>query len=197
MSTMTGWFKTQRTFACTGWSAACALALLSGVSGCTPAGTQYEVQLSVALELSDGSPLLASGGLLHVDLHHAYQGEGSLEHPLGKIQSFTVDASGTIQVADASGEERYGAARGVSSGEPSALEGFTHVFDYPLNAGTGLFVYVWEDLDGDGALCSPTERGEWAGGTLAEGFPAHDVQLTVILDAPCTGAEGLFPPAGG
>lgn len=114
-----------------------------------------------------GTFVLADGvGDVEVQLHHAEQGEGVLAHPLGEIERFdtTLDA------------------------------GIEHTFLYPLDAGTGLVVHAWNDADGDGALCAPDgDTAEASGLVEVSDFPAHEVEVTIVLDAQCEGPEGLFP----
>jgi len=103
-------------------------------------------------------------GPITVVFHHAWQGEGVTGHPLGPIEEVTFDAL------------------------PA-----THTLSYPQHAGEGLVLYAWQDDDGDGVLCAPGVDDEASGVTEVEGFPAHQLDAFVTLDALCRGAEGLYP----
>lgn len=66
---------------------------------------------------------------------------------------------------------------------------------YPLDEGSGLSVYAWFDLDGDGLLCAPGAAPEPAGLVEVDGFPVHRVAVTVTPDTDCVGPEVWGFPA--
>ncbi|MBX2801117.1 MAG: hypothetical protein KTR31_25780 [Myxococcales bacterium] len=108
-------------------------------------------------------------GPVTVVFHHAEQqvDDGMLAHPLGPIEDVRVDAGNDV---------------------------LAHELHYPQHLGAGLVIYAWQDDDEDGALCAPGARDEAAGVTEVVDWPAHVVDATVVLDAVCRGAEGLWPP---
>lgn len=165
-----------------------AAGLLIVLPSCASGGTWYEVRLELKVTIPGSAPAFSSNGRIHVELHHATQGEGYLKHPLGLVDSFQMTADGTY-IPDEEASRTSAAGRSVQ-GEVS----IPYLFHYPLEQGKGLYVYVWADADGDGALCTPSVRTELAGGTEVKDFPAHVVPVTVVLNAACTGAEGLYPP---
>jgi hypothetical protein len=130
------------------------------------AGCASETTNLLVVELTGVVTLgVEQGGDVGIDLHHASQGEGELEHPLGPIESFDAVLG----------------------------EDFEHVFEYPTDDGEGLVVYAWLDRDGDGVLCTPGSDDEEAGLVEVADFPAYAVDVAIELTAPCEGPEGLFP----
>lgn len=111
------------------------------------------------------SPPGASGPV-SVSVYHAWALTGELRHPL----EFIAD----IPVTDGQ---------------------FAATVDYPLDMGTGLAVYAWQDLDGDGVLCTPTVRDDLAGLSVLETLPDGPVNLDVSLTAACRGPDFFYPPA--
>ena len=107
----------------------------------------------------------AATGVVHVVLHHAESGAGTTVHPLGPFDAFTVDAPGD----------------------------YAYTALVPTDDGWGLVVHAFVDVDGDGILCAPGGAIEPAGLARVDGFPAHDLEVDVVLDTPCAGAEALFP----
>ena len=101
---------------------------------------------------------------VHLSLYHAWTGVGDLRYPLEIIKSY---------------ELPFG--------------WFNLKFDYPVEAGEGLIVYAWVDSDGDGANCTPTVRGDLADLVEVEAFPAEQVSVSLLLDAPCAGPDWFFP----
>jgi hypothetical protein len=67
------------------------------------------------------------------------------------------------------------------------------VIQYPENDGTGLVLYVWQDSDGDGVLCTPTTRNELAGLVEIADSSAAPVTTRVELTRACAGPEFFFP----
>ena len=57
--------------------------------------------------------------------------------------------------------------------------------------GEGLALYVWEDVDGDEALCSPENRSERAGLILVDGTELQQ-EISLELQQECLGAERLY-----
>lgn len=109
----------------------------------------------------------SAGGSVHVELHHASVGSGELERPLGLIERWTLDE-----------DERSFAAEVLVD----------------RDAGEGLVVYAWLDLDGDGVLCSVDgDQTEPAGAIELSEFPAHAIDFTLALDQPCVGPELAWP----
>lgn len=119
------------------------------------------------LELS-GRILVPEGleGRLEMRLYHAWALEGELRHPLEFIEAF----------------------------QPPAAE-FSHRFDYPLDGGEGLVAYAWLDVDGDGVLCTPTDRRDLAGLVAVEELGGGRLQLDIPLTDACRGPEWFFPRA--
>lgn len=105
-------------------------------------------------------------GTIHVNLYHAWSLTGELRHPLQFITSFDLEG-----------------------GE------FDHRFDYPVSQGEGLAVYAWQDTNGDGIFCTPTDRSELSGLTVLEQFTPGGAPLDVrvALAEPCAGQDWFFP----
>lgn len=121
--------------------------------------------ISVDLSVAIG----ASGDLdpsatVHLSVYHAWTGTGDLRYPLEIV-------------------ERWETNLGSSN----------FSFDYPVERGEGLVVYSWVDADGDGANCTPTVRGDLADLVEVEAFPAEQVSVSLLLDAPCAGPDWFFP----
>lgn len=106
----------------------------------------------------------AAQGTIYVTLHHAFSGQGVTRHPLGPIETLELSGPGP----------------------------WSHTFEYPLATGEGLVVYMWQDVDGDGALCAPDAAREPSGLT-ALGPIEHEMRADVRLEAECLGAERLYP----
>jgi hypothetical protein len=104
-------------------------------------------------------------GPVEVRLYHAWSLSGKLRHPLQFIDAFEIDGSS-----------------------------FTHRFDYPVEVGEGLIVYAWMDTDGDGVLCTPTDREDIAGLTEVADADAERVDVVVELTANCRGPDWFYPP---
>jgi len=121
----------------------------------------YEVVLDGTVTVTGGAT-----GTVHLELHHAHQGEGPLKTPLGLIAEVTFDAPGAV--------------------EWTAL--------VPVDEGEGLVVYGWLDSDGDGLLCGLDASPEPAGVIALAGFPDHALTFALVLDAPCAGPSALYPP---
>lgn len=124
----------------------------------------YELALRGQVEVADGLP---TTGRLQIELHHAEGGAGMFAHPLGLFAEFAD--------AGAPGDELELAAR------------------VPIDEGSGLVVYAWLDVDGDGILCAPGVTDEPAGLAPIAGFPAHALEFSLVLAAPCVGPEALYP----
>lgn len=129
----------------------------------------YETELRASLVY----PLPAGeAATLRVEVHHA-EARGSHPHPLGLIESFSLEP------------------------EPGELapESFERSVLVPIEAGEGLVVYAWLDLDGDGELCGLDGAGvdEPAGLVELGEFPTHELDFELTLDASCVGPEGLYP----
>jgi len=106
-------------------------------------------------------------GTRHVVVHHAEEGTGRTAHPLGPIASTESD-----------------------------VDSFSIAFDYPADAGTGLVVYAWADLDGDGVHCAVGVDDEPAGLVELEPVgttPGFVYSVELDLTAPCAGPESLYP----
>jgi len=106
-----------------------------------------------------------SSGQVHVEVLHASSGKRVLSYPLRPITEFELDELGEL--------------------EESIL--------VPLEQGEGLVVYAWLDHDGDGALCAPGAAPEPAGLVELKDFPAHALEVELVLTEPCAGAEILYP----
>lgn len=111
-----------------------------------------------------GTVVSSEEGPVFMEFHHAQQGEGELAHPLGWIEGISLDAPGDFQ----------------------------HLLDYPDHLGTGLFVYAWQDLDGDGLLCSPGAAAEPSGAATVIDSPGLAVTVEIELNTSCLGPERLF-----
>lgn len=107
----------------------------------------------------------APAGPVTLALMHAWSGEGELARPLLPITDVALDGPGP----------------------------WSATLLYPVDDGEGLVVYGWMDGDGDGVLCSPTERTEVSGLVEVDGFPDFAFEVDLELTAPCAGPEALFP----
>lgn len=112
------------------------------------------------------------GGAIYGEALHAWAGEGALAHPLKPFAFFELPGEGP----------------------------FEFTIDYPVGEGEGLAIYGYQDINGDGLLCTPSYRDETAGITVDEGFnpiEGGDVPFTLTLDlnldTPCAGPEALYP----
>lgn len=103
---------------------------------------------------------------VHISLYHAWALEGELRHAVEYIASFEASVG------------------------PFSVEA-----EYPVDKGEGLLVYAWLDNDGDGVLCTPTDRDDLAGLVEVASFPAEQVDVQLELSAPCAGPEWFYPPA--
>ena len=130
----------------------------------------YEVVLDGTVTVTGG----ATTGTVHLELHHARQGNGPLETPLGLIAETTVDAPGAV--------------------EWTALVPVEWTALVPIDEGQGLVVYGWLDVDGDGLLCGLDASPEPAGVIEVAGFPAHALTFALVLDTSCAGPWTLYPP---
>ena len=101
---------------------------------------------------------------VHLAVYHAWTGTGELRYPLEIVDSFETN-----------------------------LGSSSFSFEYPSELGEGLIVYAWVDADGDGANCTPTERGDLADLVEVEAFPAEQASVSLFLDAPCAGPDWFFP----
>jgi len=131
---------------------------LLALGGCVNEDLTFYV---VDLDIMVAAP---SDGPITIVFHHASQGEGVLEHPLGPIEETTFDG-------------------------PDLM----YELLYPLHAGTGLVLYGWQDTDGDGLLCAPGVPAEASGIRAVAAFPSHAVSVDLLLDSECRGPEGLYP----
>ena len=126
--------------------------------------TLHELVLVGEVGVAAGLP---AAGQLQIELHHAESGAGMFVHPLGLIADFPdAGVPGTALDLDAL---------------------------VPIDAGTGLLIYAWLDVDGDGVLCAPGVDDEPAGLARIDGFPAHALEFSLVLDTPCVGPEALYP----
>jgi hypothetical protein len=136
------------------------LLLLFFLTGCASSTTTlYEVDLHGVVSHLDQE------GPVELQVHHAWQGDGELGHPLGEI-------------------DRVWTALDTE---------FTFQFDYPLDDGEGLIVYAWYDADDDGVLCAPGVSDEPAGLIVIDDFPAHAIDIDMDVAVPCQGPEDLLP----
>lgn len=141
------------------------LVLSSFVGGCINRDvTLHELALAGEIGVAAGLP---AAGQLQIELHHAETGTGMFVRPLGLFADFT-DAGAPGSALD--------------------LEALV-----PIDAGTGLVLYAWLDVDGDGVLCAPGVDDEPAGLARIDGFPAHALEFSLVLDTPCVGPEALYP----
>lgn len=102
--------------------------------------------------------------LLFIEAHHERKGEGVLEHPLGLVAS----------------------EDGVEPGDVSLT------WLHPIDEGTGVVIYAWQDDDGDGNFCSPETRDEMSAIVVFEEVE-HRLTADLVLDNPCIGPERLLP----
>lgn len=124
----------------------------------------YELDLRGQVTVADGLP---ASGRLQLELHHAEGGAGRFAHPLGLFAEYAdVGAPG------------------------DTLELSARV---PTDDGTGLVVYAWLDVDGDGILCALGVSDEPAGLVELSDFPAHALEFSLVLASPCAGPEALYP----
>ena len=121
--------------------------------------------ISVELAVAVAAPEeMDPGATVHLSVHHAWTGTGELRYPLEIVKSWETN-----------------------------LGSSNFIFDYPAELGEGLIVYAWVDSDGDGANCTPTERGDLADLVEVEAFPSEQVSVSLFLDAPCAGPDWFFP----
>lgn len=141
-----------------------AAVLALALSGCINAETRlYEVELDGVVAVPPG---VESAGAVHLEFHVAQtSGRGALAHPLGKFDAHTLPAVGSLR----------------------------ETILYPLDEGSGLVVYGFLDRDGDGMLCAPGQTDEPAGLVEIDGFPAHFLSFSLLLDDACAGPETLYP----
>jgi len=126
------------------------------------------VTAPVTLNLSIEAPKSSSlAGTVHLYTFNAWRGEGDLRHPLAPIEEkLTYDfGDGNI----------------------------THTFEYPENMGDGFAVYAFLDTDGDGALCSPANRSEFAGFVVQDEQPSGEMNIAIELDSACAGWDRFYP----
>ena len=107
---------------------------------------------------------VATSGKVFVSLYHAWSLEGDLRHAVQFIESFEAN-----------------------------IGPYSHEFLYPLDRGEGLLIYAWLDVDGDGVLCTPDVRVDFAGLTEVTSYPADAVSADIQLVAPCAGPDWFFP----
>ncbi len=149
----------------TALTAALTMALFVGAPACINEDVRlYELELRGQVTVADGLP---ASGRLTLELHHAEGGTGMFVHPLGLIAEF----------ADV-----------AAPGEPIELSARV-----PIDEGTGLVVYAWLDVDGDGVLCAPGVTGEPAGLVELGALDSHELEFSLELTTPCVGPEALYP----
>ena len=143
---------------------AAALGLALGLGACVNDDSRlYEVHLRGSVSLDGGAE---APGRVILELRHRSSGEGTLAYPLRPITELELDGLGA----------------------------FDETFLVPVDEGEGLIAYAWLDSDGDGTLCAPEgDAGEPAGLVEVEGFPAHELEVDLVLSKPCAGAEILWP----
>lgn len=112
----------------------------------------------------DGVVVAAGGGAVHLELHHAQTGTGSLATPLGLIDETEI-------------------------ARPGAASWTTLV---PLDEGEGLVLYGWLDVDGDGLLCAIGAQAEPAGVVVLAGVE-HALDFELVLGSDCAGPSALYP----
>ena len=105
-------------------------------------------------------------GTLHFRLYNLEALDGDLQHPLEEIEDFT-----------------------------SSTPEFSHSFQYPVHKGSGLAVHAWLDMDGDGVLCTPTDKLEPSGLAYIAENPEESVTLDIALTGNCRAANYFYPPA--
>lgn len=133
--------------------------------GCINQETKlYEVALSGQISVASGLP---NTGQIHLEYHHARSaGEGDLGHPLGEFDREVLSTMGAT----------------------------SKTLLVPEVEGFGLVVYGWLDVDGDGVLCALDKpRTEPAGIVEVQGYPAHALTYSLVLDTPCAGPETMYP----
>lgn len=141
-----------------------AAGLALALSGCINVETHlYEVELEGMVAVAPGAE---SSGAVHLEFHVAQtSGSGALAHPLGKFDARTLPGIGPVR----------------------------ETLLYPRDEGSGFVVYGFLDIDGDGLLCAPGQTNEPAGVAEVDGFPAHSLSFSLLLDDACAGPETLYP----
>jgi len=105
-------------------------------------------------------------GPVCLEAYQAWAGDGALEYPMRRIGRTWVDTPGD----------------------------FAFSVELPLEDGTGLVLYGWQDRDDDRRHCAPGVDDELAGVTVvSEGDVPEEVEVDILLDSACTGATMMFP----
>ncbi len=61
----------------------------------------------------------------------------------------------------------------------------------PQAVGSGLSIYAWQDRNEDQEHCRPGTDPELSGLTHVADYPSHAVEVSISLETPCEGPEGL------
>ena len=61
----------------------------------------------------------------------------------------------------------------------------------PQGNGEGLSIYGWQDHTEDGQHCRPGTDPELSGLAHVSEYPAHVIEVSLSLETPCEGPEGL------
>ena len=102
-------------------------------------------------------------GPIEVWLMHSDWGDGVLNTPYQLFDQFDLEGPGS----------------------------FSETFLVPLGTDSGLSIYGWQDVNGDGEHCRPGSNEEPSGIVHADEFPQHQIEIALVLDTPCKGPEAL------
>jgi len=105
-------------------------------------------------------------GPVVVELYHITSSKGILKYPLRFIGKYTLQDPKAFSIKD---------------------------IEYPEDNGTGLVVYIWNDSNKDGKLCSPDKQEEVSGITEIKEFPKRLVEVDLELKEKCLGPEAMYP----
>jgi len=145
---------------------AAVVALSVGLAGCSDAPAPNT--RTVTLKLTAAAPNVENpNGTLHVYTYNTWRGNGELRHPLAPIEEYLeFDYTGDV---------------------------IEHEFEYTDGWGIGFAVYAWLDTDGDGILCTPTKRDEFAGFGKSTSDDPNVAIVSLEMNGACAGPDRFFP----
>lgn len=106
---------------------------------------------------------------VYLSAHHAWFGEGVLRYPAAEFDSIVL----------------------------SKPESFLWTIDVPISEdASGVLIYGWQDLDGDGVFCSLEGEEEYSDLIEIEEYPIFKAVITMHLNRPCEPPELLWDTNG-